>query len=326
MPADTPGIHHVTAIASGPQRNLDFYTGTLGLRLVKRSVNQDDVSVYHLFYGDRSGSPGTSMTFFPYTGARSGQVGTGQASTVAFLIPDGAVDYWVDRLAQADADIEVDEPRERFGETVISFRDPDGLPLELVARGDAPPGDPPDGPVPDEHAIRGFFGVTLSLSSATATTTLLRTMGYREIEVGGGGSGGDGSIGTDTERNRRRFESRGDLGYVVDVCEDPQAPRGQPGAGTVHHVAFQVADDDQPEWRDVLTAQGLRPTEIIDRKWFRSVYARTEGGVLFEFATKSPGYTVDEELDELGERLVLPEWLEGRRDEIEAGLPELSVE
>ncbi|WP_227352832.1 ring-cleaving dioxygenase [Haladaptatus salinisoli] len=306
MPDDIPGIHHVTAIGSDPSRNLSFYTRTLGLRLVKRSVNQDDVSVYHLFYGDRGGSPGTSMTFFPYPSARPGQVGTGQVSAVAFLIPEGSVDYWVDRLA--DADVDAADPFERFGDTVLPFRDPDGLPLELVARADAPDGDPPDGPVPERRAIRGFFGVTLSLTSAEPTANLLETMGFGE---------------TDRERDRHRHESDGDLGYVVDILEDPQAPRGRPGAGTVHHVAFQVTESDQAEWRDALIERGIRPTEIIDRKWFKSVYARTDGGVLFEFATKSPGYTVDEDIDELGERLVLPEWLEGRRDEIEAGLPDL---
>jgi glyoxalase family protein len=177
-----------------------------------------------------------------------------------------------------------------------------------VAREDAPDGDPPEGPVPDEHAIQGFFGVTLSLETAGPTATLLQTMGFRE---------------TDSEHDRRRFESTGDLGYVIDICEDPQGPRGRPGAGTVHHVAFRVTRDDQSAWRDVLTDHGLRPTEIIDRKWFESVYARTKGGVLFEFATKEPGYTVDEDVDELGDHLVLPEWLEDRRDEIEAGLPPL---
>ncbi|MFC4450086.1 ring-cleaving dioxygenase [Halorussus aquaticus] len=309
MPTDIPGIHHVTAIASDPGENLDFYTQTLGLRLVKQSVNQDDVSVYHLFYGDYGGSPGTSMTFFPYEGAQQGRVGTGQVDTTAFLIPADSVDYWVERLA--DEGVEAEDPHERFGDTVIPFRDPDGLPLELVAREDAPAGDPPEGPVPEEHAIRGFFGVTLSLESAEPTATLLQTMGFRE---------------TESEHDRRRYEADGELGYVVDILEDPQAPRGQPGAGTVHHVAFQVTDEDQSAWRDVLMEHGLRPTEIIDRKWFRSVYARTKGGVLFEFATKEPGYTVDEDLEELGERLVLPEWLEDRRDEIEAGLPELRPE
>lgn len=306
MPADIPGIHHVTAIGSDPGRNLAFYTETLGLRLVKRSVNQDDVSVYHLFYGDRSGTPGTSMTFFPYSGARPGRVGTGQVSTVSFLVPEGSIDYWVDRLEEAGADAE--EPHDRFGDRVLPFRDPDGLPLELVARSDAPAGDPPEGPVPDERAIRGFFGVTLSLSTAGPTTNLLKTMGYRETEA---------------ERGRQRYESDGDRGYVVDVLEEPNAPRGRPGAGTVHHVAFRTTEADQLEWRDVLIEQGLRPTEVIDRKWFKSVYVRERGGVLFEFATDTPGYAVDEDREELGERLVLPEWLEGRRDEIEAGLPEL---
>jgi len=308
VPSDTPGIHHVTAVGTDPGRNREFYTGTLGLRLVKRSVNQDDVSVYHLFYGDRGGSPGTSMTFFPYPDAAPGRVGTGQVSATAFLVPEVALDYWVDRLDEAGVD--ADEPRERFGDAVVPFRDPDGLPLELVARADAPAGDPPHGTVPEEYAIRGFFGVTLSLASAEATTALLETMGYEPAGSEGG---------------RRRFVSDGDLGYVVDVLEDPQARQGRPGAGTVHHVAFRVAADELADWRELLTEQGLRPTGVIDRKWFESVYTRTPGGVLFEFATEGPGYTVDEPVDELGERLVLPERLEDRRAEIEAGLPDLDA-
>lgn len=307
MPEAIPGVHHVTAIGSDPGRNLAFYTETLGLRLVKQSVNQDDVSVYHLFYGDHSGSPGTSMTFFPYPDARPGRVGTGQVSTTQFLIPEESVEYWSDRFAGEGVD--ADDPRERFGDTVIPFRDPDGLPLELVARADAPAGDPPDGAVPAEHAVRGFFGVTLSLTSAAPTANLLEAMGYRATEA---------------DHDRQRYEADGDLGYVVDIVEDPQARRGQSGSGTVHHVAFQVTEDSQSAWRDALIEHGLKPTEIIDRKWFNSVYARTAGGVLFEFATKEPGYTVDEDLDELGERLVLPEWLESQRSDIEAGLPDLS--
>ncbi|ELY45977.1 ring-cleaving dioxygenase [Natronorubrum tibetense] len=307
MPADTPGIHHVTAIASDPRENHEFYTETLGLRLVKQSVNQDDVSVYHLFYADHEGAPGTSMTFFPYTDARPGQVGAGQASAVSFLVPAGSIDYWRKRLEDAGVDLE--KPRERFGDTVLSFVDPDGLPLELVAREDAPSPNLPESPVPHAHAIRGFFGVTLSLTSGDATGELLKEMGYRQ---------------TDRDGSRYRYEADGDLGYVVDVREDPQAPRGIPGAGTVHHVAFRVTRHDQPDWRQLLMDRGLRPTGIIDRKWFESVYAREHGGILFEFATAEPGYTVDEELDELGERLVLTEWLEDRREEIEAGLPALS--
>ena len=308
MVTPTPGIHHVTAIGSDPRRNYEFYTGTLGLRLVKQTVNQDDVSVYHLFYADEEGSPGTSMTFFPYTNARQGQVGVGQASTTQFLIPGDSVDYWVDRLD--DHGVDAEQPRERIGDTVVPFTDPDGTKLELVAREDAPAGNPHERPVPAEHAIRGFFGVTLSLASLESNAPLLEAMGYER---------------TATEGDRTRYESSGDLGYVVDILELPEDTRGQPGAGTVHHVAFQVTGDEQEAWRELLMDHGLRPTEIIDRKWFESVYARTSGGVLFEFATREPGYTVDEPLDELGERLVLPEWLEDRREEIEAGLPNIDL-
>lgn len=306
---ETPGIHHVTAIAGDPNANHAFYTETLGLRLVKRSVNQDDVGVYHLFYADDAGNPGTSMTFFPYVGARSGRVGAGQASTVSFTIPAASVDYWVDRLADRGLDVETTE---RFGDAVVGFEDPDGLPLELVAREDAPAGDPPTGPVPDEHAIRGFFAVELSLSDPDATVELLEAMGYEET---------DG----DEPDHRRRFEADGDRGFVVDVVTDPATPQGTPGAGTVHHVAYRVTDAEQEEWRTLLQEHGLRPSEVIDRKWFRSVYARTRGGVLFEFATGEPGYDVDEPRSSLGERLVLPDWLEDRREEIESGLPELET-
>jgi glyoxalase family protein len=308
MPTDVPGIHHVTAIASDPGRNHAFYTDTLGLRLVKRSVNQDDVETYHLFYADHGGTPGTSMTFFPYPDARDGRPGTGQATTVAFLIPEGSVEFWVDRLAAEGVD--AGDPFERFGDAVVPFEDPDGTRLELVGRADAPAGDPPEGPVPEDHAIRGFFGVTLSPERAGTTAPLLEAMGYRE---------------TGRDAGRIRYESGGDLGYVVDLLADPELPRGRPGAGTVHHVAFEVLPDEQEAWRELLVDHGLRPTEVIDRKWFESVYARTAGGVLFEFATKEPGYTVDEPLESLGKRLVLPEWLEDRRGEIEATLPPLEV-
>lgn len=307
---DTPGIHHVTAIATDPSANHAFYTETLGLRLVKRSVNQDDVGVYHLFYADDAGNPGTSMTFFPYVDARPGRVGTGQVSTVSFAIPASSVDYWVDRLADRGLDVETTE---RFGDPVVAFADPDGLPLELVGRADAPAGDPPAGPVPDDHAIRGFFAVELALADADATVGLLESMGYEETAA-------------DESDHRRRFESDGDVGFVVDVRTDPATPTGTSGAGTVHHVAYRVTDDEQESWRDLLRDHGLRPTQVIDRKWFRSVYARTPGGVLFEYATAQPGYDVDEPRSSLGESLVLPERLADRRAEIEAGLPALEIE
>jgi glyoxalase family protein len=303
----TPGIHHVTAIGADPGRNLQFYTQTLGLRLVKKSVNQDDVSVSHLFYGDREGSPGTSMTFFPYPEATPGRVGAGQVTTVQFAIPSAGVEYWRDRLAAAG--VEREDPIERVGETVIPFRDPDGLPLELVAT-DAPDGAPPEGPVPAEHAIRGFHGVTLTVGDERGMTGLLEAMGYERAGESG---------------SRTRYEAGGDIGAVLDLRLDPEAEKGRPGAGTVHHVAFRVTAAEQSAWRDLLADRGLRPTEIIDRKWFESVYARTPAGILFEFATETPGYTVDEELEALGTELVLPDWLEDRRAEIEAGLPDLSI-
>jgi len=253
MPADIPGIHHVTAVASDPGRNYQFYTGTLGLRLVKRSVNQDDVSAYHLFYGDRSGTPGTNMTYFPYPDAQPGRVGTGQVTTVQFQIPVGSVEYWIDRLESAGVDHE--PPRERFGDSVIPLTDPDGVPFELVARADAPAGDPPDSSVPDQHAIRGFFGVTLSLATASGTGNLLKTMGFQPIR---------------NENHRQRFRAAGDLGAVVDVLEDPEAPRGESGVGTVHHVAFQVSDAEQAQWPDV--PDGIR--RCVDHR--RDEHARLQ--------------------------------------------------
>ena len=305
MALSTPGLHHVTAVAADPARNLAFYTDTLGLRLVKRSVNQDDPGVHHLFYGDRVGSPGTSLTFFPYPEASTGQAGAGQATTVGLAIPPDAVSFWLDRLDENDVDRE--EPRERFGETVVPFRDPDGLDLELVAR-DVAPGELPDGPVPQEQAIRGFADVTLTVTDSEAMAGLLGAMGYREVGKAEG---------------LRRFEASGERGAGLYLREDPSAERGRQGAGTVHHIAFRVTAAEQEAWRELLTDRGLRPTEIIDRKWFESVYARTPGGVLFEFATESPGYTVDESVADLGSGLVLPAWLEEQRAEIEAQLPPL---
>lgn len=306
MPPATPGIHHVTVIGSDPSQNRAFYTETLGMRLVKRSVNQDDTSVYHLFYGDYRGAPGTSMTFFPYVNARPGEIGTGQVSTTGFLIPRTSIEYWTGRLA--DHNIDFEGPFNRFEDTVIAFEDPDGTQLELVGRDDVPDGNPPEGPVPEEHAIRGFAGVTLLLQDANRTADLIESMGFTPAG---------------TANNRQRFVAAGPLGKVVDIIEAPDRRHGRQGAGTVHHVAFQTTEDDQPAWQDFLSNRGLRPTQLIDRKWFKSVYVREHGGVLFEFATEEPGYTVDEPLESLGEQLVLPEWFEDQREQIEASLPEL---
>lgn len=307
MTIPIPGIHHVTAVAGDPQRNFEFYTDTLGLRLVKRSVNQDDPTTYHLFYADTAGSPGTSMTFFPWSDMGPGRVGAGQVATTAFAVPAGSLNFWAERLAEHGVDV---ERADRFGEHVLAFEDPDGLPLELVEREDDGGTEPWGEVVSEEHAIRGFHAVTLALAETEGTAALLREMGYDEIAE---------------EGDRRRFEAEGERGEIVDLLETGE--RGRQGHGTVHHVAFRTPTDaDQEAWRERLIELGYRPTPVIDREWFHSVYFRTDGGILFEFATHGPGYTVDEEREELGSSLVLPPKLEDQRERIESALPPLSAD
>jgi glyoxalase family protein len=313
----TPGIHHVTCIAGDPQRNLDFWVETLGLRLVKRSINQDDSSTYHFFFADAEGTPGTSMTFFPWENMRRGQVGTGQVSRTAFRVPEGSLDYWEDRFDEYGVDYQ--DRVDRFGEQVLPFTDPDGLPVELVAV--EIPDDDPTVPwtefVPEEHAIRGFHSVTLWLGDPFQTEELLRTMGLEEV-------GTEESPGDTPGDERTRFAASGPVGKYVDVL--PTIEGGRQGHGTVHHVAFQTpTDEDQTAMRKAVSRHSVRPTNQIDRHWFRSVYFREPNGVLFELATSEPGYDSDEPLDELGERLVLPGKFEGRREEIEAGLTDVTI-
>lgn len=316
-PTPTPGIHHVTCIAGDPQQNMNFWVETLGLRLVKRSINQDDSSTYHFFFADGEGTPGTSMTFFPWENLSSGKVGSGQVSRTAFRVPEGSLDYWEERFDQYDVDY--DDRVERFGETVLPFRDPDGLPVELVEV--EIPEDDPTVPwtefVPEESAIRGFHSVTLWLADPDPTKDLLRTMGLEEIatEEAEGDTPGD---------ERTRFAATGPVGKYVDVL--PTIEGGREGHGTVHHVAFQTpTDDDQQAMRKAVKSEGLRPTSPIDRHWFHSVYFREFGGVLFELATSGPGYTSDEPLAELGEQLVLPGQFEAQREQIEAELADVTI-
>lgn len=314
-PTPTPGIHHVTCVAGDPQRNVDFWVETLGLRLVKRSINQDDPSTYHFFFADAEGTPGTSMTFFPWADLPQGSVGAGQVSQTAFRVPEGSLDYWEERFEEYGVDY--DDRVERFGETVLPFRDPDGLPVELVEV--EVPADDPTVPwtefVPEEAAIRGFHSVTLALSDPGPTEELLGTMGLEEV-------GTEQDERADGERTR--FAASGPVGKYVDVL--PTTRNGQQGHGTVHHVAFQTpSDEDQEAMRAAVQSAGLRPTQQIDRHWFRSVYFREFGGVLFELATSGPGYTSDEPQAELGERLVLPGRFEDRRERIEAGLPDIEI-
>ena len=330
----TPGIHHVTCIAGDPQRNLDFWVETLGLRLVKRSVNQDDAGTYHFFFADAEGNPGTSMTFFPWENMRQGKVGSGQVARTAFRVPEGSLDYWEDRFEEHGVDY--DDRIERFGseagstsdsasgdeqrgETVLPFRDPDGLPLELVAVGipDDDPTEPWTAFVPRDAAIRGFHSVTLWLADPDPTMELLAGMGLERVgtEQLRGDAPGD---------ERTRFAAGGPVGTYVDIR--PTIDSGRQGHGTVHHVAFQTpSDDDQMAMRKFVRSQGLQPTPQIDRHWFRSVYFREFNGVLFELATSGPGYDSDEPIDALGEQLVLPGVFDRRREDIEARLADVTV-
>jgi len=317
-PTPTPGIHHVTCIASDPQRNLDFWVETLGLRLVKRSINQDDPSTYHFFFADAEGNPGTSMTFFPWgADVPRGKVGSGQVSRTAFRVPEGSLDYWEDRFEEYGVDY--DDRIERFGETVLPLRDPDGLPIELVEV--EVPADDPTVPwtefVPEDAAIRGFHSVTLWLADPDPTEDLLRTMGFEE-------AGTEASEHDPGDGGRTRFAASGPVGQYVDVVSAIEG--GRQGHGTVHHVAFQTPTDaDQESMRRAVASKGLRPTQQIDRHWFRSVYFREFAGVLFELATNGPGYDSDEPLDDLGGRLVLPGTFEDRREEIEADLVDVTI-
>jgi len=305
---NTTGIHHVTSIASDPQQNVDFYTEVLGLRLVKKTVNFDDKYTYHLYYGDEVGAPGTILTFFPFENGRSGRVGRGQTSATAFVIPEGSVEYWIDRLKSHD--VEVDSPRTRFDETVVPFRDHDGQPLELVTgTTDIDPW--VDGPVPAENAIRGFHSVTLASLNPEQTGEVLETLGYEP---------------TEQDDDRTRYRASGDRAAIVDVRECSDVPQGRQGVGTVHHVAFRAPDEEtQLEWRDQLNDSGLQVTPQKDRQYFKSIYFREPGGVLFEIATDEPGFTRDESKAELGTELKLPPWLENERRTLEERLPEINA-
>ena len=311
------GIHHVTAIAGDPQRNLDFYAGVLGLRLVKRTVNFDDPQTYHLYYGDEAGTPGSIMTFFPWPGARRGRAGSGQVAVTALSVAPGAIGFWVERLLRHNVPYEA--PAKRGGgadtERVLAFRDPDGLLLELVGHAaaerrvgwDGAPG------IAAEHAVRGVHGVTLWVDDAAPTEEVLATtLGFRPV-------GEDGTT-------RRYAVGDGGPGALVDVRAVGGFGLGAGGAGTVHHVAFAVADDaaELDVLRPVAGAR-LDPTPVIDRTYFHSVYFREPGGVLFEIATNAPGFAVDEPAARLGERLMLPPQYEPRRAEIEAALPPIHL-
>jgi len=304
------GIHHITAIAGDPKRHVAFYSRALGLRFVKRTVNFDDPGTWHLYYGDEVGSPGSALTFFLWENVPQGSHGAGEAQEIAFAIPEGSVEFWKKRLLDKGVRAEVARPR--FGETVIAFEDPDDHKLELVASKVASsiPGWG-GGEVPAEHAIRGFHGITLEIRNPERTARVL-------TEVFGFAPEG-------TEGNRQRFLAKdGPLGRIVDIRTTPNLTHASQGVGTIHHIAFRAAGDkEENEMRERALKMGLRATEQVQRFYFRSVYFREPGGVLFEIATDDPGFTADEPREKLGGKIMLPPWYEQHREKIEASLPPL---
>jgi glyoxalase family protein len=309
---DVLGIHHITAIAGDPRENLAFYSGLLGMRLVKRSVNQDDPGTYHLFYADAEGHPGTDLTFFPWMHLPAGQPGVGMINEVMLAVPRGSLDWWTRRLAAAG--VVTGMPEERFGAPVLPFTDPHGMPLTLVGTDDERVFTPwDDGPVPDAHQVRGLYGVRLWEDALAPTRQLLE--------------GVLGLTAMGAEGEWHRFAAAGDAATgVVDVREVRGGRPGRMGRGAIHHVAFRVAQEaDQDAVRRRVSAAGRRPTPVIDRFWFKSVYFTEPGGVLFELATDGPGFAVDEDPAQLGEQLVLPPWLEPQRERIAAALPPLNL-
>jgi glyoxalase family protein len=308
------GIHHITAIASDPQRNLDFYTQVLGLRLVKLTVNFDDPGTYHFYFGNDEGTPGSILTFFPWPGAQRGVIGNEQVSAIGMAIPAASRDYWMSRLRQQQVPFE--EMGARFGEHVVRLADPDGLHLELVATVHADSTRAwKNGPVAAEHGICGFHSATLAEEGYEQTAQLLtEVMGLR-------------LVGTDGNRYRYMAGPSGasGTGTTVDLLCAPDARPGRLGAGTVHHIAWRTPDDlQQAAWRFELVRVGYNVTPIMDRMYFHSIYYREPGGILFEIATDPPGFATDETSEHLGERLMLPQWLEPQRAKIEAILPRLT--
>jgi glyoxalase family protein len=302
------GIHHVTSIAGSARGNLDFYAGTLGLRLVKKTVNFDDPSAYHLYYGDAAGHPGTILTFFPWEGAAPGRLGVGEAQETVFSVPEGSIGYWTQRLVEKA--VAHDPPAKRFGATTIAFKDHDGTRLALTGV-EAKPGWSAGG-IPAEHAIRGFHSVSLLLAEAGPTAAILTDV--------------FGFVASGSEGPTQRFQAPGvEIGGILDLRTAGEFLPARQGAGSVHHIAFRAAGDAEQAAmvRKLANDHHLRTTEQKDRNYFRSVYFREPGRVLFEIATDPPGFAVDESLDSLGEALKLPPFLEARRAAIEAALPKL---
>jgi glyoxalase family protein len=304
------GLHHITAIAGPAQENLDFYAGVLGMRLVKRSVNQDDPGTYHLFYADAEGNPGSDLTFFPWSHMAPARAGYGLAMEVGLEIPEGSLEYWSTRLQRYGTTPGL---QTRFGQQVLAFTDPHGLNVALVATTTIRRFTPWEGsPVPAKSQIRGLFGAQIWERDASVTAGFLtKILGFQRL----------------LQENGWTRYGFSDSPGVIDVRDAPEARRGSWGVGSVHHLAWRVDDEThQREVRARVEAAGADPTPTIDRFWFKSVYFKEPGGVLFELATDGPGFAVDEDVKHLGESLVLPPWLEAHRAAIEHELPPLSFD
>jgi glyoxalase family protein len=308
MTLQTAGIHHVTAFASDPQGIVDFYAGILGLRMVKQTINFDAPEVYHLYFGDEAGSPGSIITFFPSPGSRKGRIGGGQVGITSYAVPQGSLSFWENRLASFDIAV---TKTTRFEEQYLQFSDKEGLGLEIVERESGVKSTWSFGGITPDVAIKGFGGAVLfSTNPAKTMDAVEKLLGFKKL-------GEDGTYA--------RFESHGEIGNVIDI---PLAAveRGSDGAGAVHHIAWRAIDNEQHlNWRAEVEAYGYHPTPVIDRQYFNALYFREAGGILFEIATDPPGFANDEPKETMGGKLMLPEWYEPHRAQIEANLQPIKV-
>ncbi|MGG0655476.1 ring-cleaving dioxygenase [Rummeliibacillus pycnus] len=304
----TMGIHHITAIVGHPQENLDFYAGVLGLRLVKQTVNFDDPETYHLYFGNDSGKPGTIITFFPWADALQGIIGDGQVGVTTYVVPNGSMAFWEKRLAKFNVTF---TKNERFGERYLSFDDPHGLHLEIVERREGENNQWAYGDITPDVAIKGFGGATLFSTQPNKTADLLgKVLGLEVI-------GEEGEF--------IRFQSSADIGNIIDLKKIPGV-KGVMGVGTVHHIAWRAKDDnDQLEWQTHVSEHGRHVTEVKDRNYFKAIYFKEPGEILFEIATDPPGFAHDESLDTMGEKLMLPVQYEPFRKQLEQSLIPIEV-
>lgn len=302
----TTGIHHITAMVNDAQRNIDFYAGVLGLRLVKKTINFDRPEVYHLYFGNEAGDPGTVITFFPWENQMKGRIGTGQVGVTSYVIPAGSLSFWKDRLKRFGVRF---IQNVRYGETYLQFQDPDGLEIELVERNEGAINPWSYGGVTSDVAIKGFGGATLISAQPHKTAEVLEDiLGLEPVGQ---------------EESFLRFKT--EIGNTIDIKLSPSV-RGLMGAGTVHHIAWRARDEeDHQRWRELLVEKGFYPTEILDRNYFKALYFHEGGGILFEIATDAPGFGVDEPANALGKKLMLPSWLESKREELEHKLPQVEA-